>query len=199
MLFVYLRKFVYSRLLLLNIMENINTELDKIIDFFNGELGAIRTGRATPALVENIQVEYYGAKSPLKQVASISVSGPREILIQPWNRDNLVDIEKAISESGINISPVNTGEAIKINIPSLTEENRKNFVKILKEKMEEARIKMRRIRDDERKKIQDAERAGEMSEDEKFRKMEGVDKIVNDYIKKIEKMEEDKEKEIMAV
>ncbi|MEK7627552.1 MAG: ribosome recycling factor [Patescibacteria group bacterium] len=180
-------------------MENINTELDKIIDFFNGELGAIRTGRATPALVENIQVEYYGAKSPLKQVASISVSGPREILIQPWNRDNLVDIEKAISESGINISPVNTGEAIKINIPSLTEENRKNFVKILKEKMEEARIKMRRIRDDERKKIQDAERAGEMSEDEKFRKMEGVDKIVNDYNKKIEKMEEDKEKEIMAV
>ena len=180
-------------------MENIKNELDKIIDFFNGELGAIRTGRATPALVENIQVEYYGAKSPLKQVASISVSGPREILIQPWNRDNLVDIEKAISESGINISPVNTGEAIKINIPPLTEENRKNFVKILKEKMEEARIKIRRIRDDERKKIQDAERDGEMSEDEKFRRMEGVDKTTNDYNEKIEKMEKDKEKEIMAV
>ena len=149
--------------------------------------------------MENIQVEYYGAKSPLKQVASISVSGPREILIQPWNRDNLVDIEKAISESGINISPVNTGEAIKINIPPLTEENRKNFVKILKEKMEEARIKIRRIRDDERKKIQDAERDGEMSEDEKFRRMEGVDKTTNDYNEKIEKMEKDKEKEIMAV
>lgn len=180
-------------------MENIKNELDKIIDFFNGEIGAIRTGRATPALVENISVDYYGAKSPLKQVASISVSGPREILIKPWDRDNLVDIEKAISESGININPVNTGEAIKINIPSLTEENRKNFVKILKEKMEEARIKMRRIRDDERKKIQDAERGGEMSEDEKFRKMEGVDKIVDDYNKKIEKIGEDKEGEIMAV
>ena len=180
-------------------MENINNELDKVIDFFNGEIGAIRTGRATPALVENIRVDYYGAKSPLKQVASISVSGSREILIQPWNRYNLVDIEKAISESGINISPVNTGEAIKISIPPFTEENRKNFVKILKEKMEEARIKMRRIRDDERKIIQDAEHNGEMSEDEKFRKMEGVDKTVGDYNKKIEKIGGDKEKEIMAV
>ena len=82
--------------LALYFMENINNELDKVIDFFNGEIGAIRTGRATPALVENIRVDYYGAKSPLKQVASISVSGSREILIQPWNRDNLVDIEKAI-------------------------------------------------------------------------------------------------------
>lgn len=180
-------------------MPNIKEELNKIIDFFNGEIGAIRTGRATPALVENISVDYYGAKSPLKQVASISVSGPREILIKPWDRDNLVDIEKAISESGINISPVNTGEAIKINIPPLTEENRKNFVKILKEKMEEARIKIRRIRDDERKIIQDAERNSEISEDEKFRKMESVDKTINEYNKKIEKIGEDKEGEIMAV
>lgn len=181
------------------LVENIKNELDKIIDFFNGELGAIRTGRATPALVENIRVDYYGAKSPLKQVASISISGPREILIQPWNRDNLVDIEKAISESGININPVNTGEAIKINIPPLTEENRKNFVKILKEKMEEARIKIRKIRDNERKTIQDSERNGEISEDEKFRKMENVDKITGDYNEKIEKTGETKEKEIMAV
>lgn len=180
-------------------MENLKNELDKIIDFFNGEIGVIRTGRATPALVENIMVDYYGAKSPLKQVASITVPGPREILIQPWNRDNLVDIEKAISESGININPVNTGEAIRINIPSLTEENRKNLVKILKEKMEEARIKIRRIRDNERKIIQDAERGGEMSEDEKFRKMKALDEIADEYGQKIDKIGGDKEREIMIV
>lgn len=180
-------------------MPNIKDELNKILDFFNGELGAIRTGRATPALVENIQVDYYGSRSPLKQVASVSVTGPREILIQPWSKDNLVDIEKAIAISGINLSPVNTGEAIRIIIPPLTEESRQGMVKLLKEKMESARIKARKTRDDERKIIQDAERNGEMSEDEKFKKLEDLDKTVEEYNKKIEEMGETKEKEIVTV
>lgn len=180
-------------------MADIKPELEKIIDFFKGELSGLRTGRANPALVENIEVEYYGSKSPLKQIASISTPGPREILIQPWSKDNLVDIEKAISASGINLSPVNTGDAIRINIPPLTEESREGLVKVLKEKMEESRIKIRKTRDDARKEIQEAEQAKEMSEDERFKAFEDLDKTTEEYNKKIEKIGGEKEKEIMNV
>jgi ribosome recycling factor len=180
-------------------MENIKSELGKILEFFKNELSAIRTGRANPALVENIQVDYYGSRSPLKQVASVSVTGPREILIQPWSKDSLVDIEKAIASGGINLSPVNTGEAIRISIPPLTEESRNGLVKILREKAESARIKIRKVRDDERKIIQDAERNKEISEDERFKKMEDLDKIVNEYNEKIEEMGDVKEKEITTI
>lgn len=182
-------------------MTNIDFKLEigKVLDWLKNELAGIRTGRANPALVENIQVDYYGSKAPLKQVASISVVGPREILIQPWSRDSIVDIEKAIAGSDINISPVNMGEAIKINIPPLTEETRRNFIKVLGGKIEEARIKIRRARDDARKTIQETERNKEVSEDEKFKQLEELDKIVDEYNKKMDKMREDKEKEIMTV
>lgn len=180
-------------------MNDIKPELDKIIDFLKDELAGLRTGRANPALVENIEVDYYGVKSSLKQVASISIPGPREILIQPWNKDNLVDIEKAISASLANLNPVNTGDAIRINIPPLTEETRKDFVKTLKGKMEEARIKIRKMRDEARKEVQDAESGKEISEDEKFKKLEELDKTTDEYNKKIEEIGKGKEEEIMTV
>lgn len=180
-------------------MDDIKPELEKIIDFLKGELGNLRTGRANPALVENIEIDYYGSKSPLKQIASIGTPGPREIVIQPWSKDNLVDIEKAIAASGVNLSPVNTGDAIRINIPPLTEESRAGLVKILKEKMEEARIKVRKARDDARKDIQEAEQAKEISEDERFKEFENLDKTTEEYNKKIDEIGKEKEEEIITV
>jgi ribosome recycling factor len=176
-----------------------NAEFEKAIEHLKSEASKVRTGRATPALVENVMVNYYGVKTPLKQIASISTPEPRSLVIQPWDRGAIAAIEGAIRESDLNLNPMNDGILVRINIPMLTEDRRKEMVKILNQKAEEARISLRSIREDAWKEIQKIEASGGMSEDDKFKGKEKLQEIVDDFNKKIEEVRVAKEKEIMTV
>lgn len=173
--------------------------LKEALEEFRGELKNIRTGRANPSLVEDIEIDYFGTKTPLKQAASISAADARSLVIAPWNQDNLVDIEIAIKESDLNISPTNDGNVIRLNFPPLTEERRTEFVKIMKKKTEEARIKVRKVREDVWDEIQSKEKSGDISEDDKFRKKDELQKIVDEVNEQIEELSKKKEEEIMTV
>jgi ribosome recycling factor len=174
-------------------------DLEKTLEHLKEEMGKIRTGRANPALVEGLLVDYYGTKTPLKQIASINTPEPRLIAIQPWDRGALGAIETAIRESDLNMNPNNDGAVIRINIPMLTEDRRKEMVKILNQKAEEARISVRNVREESWKEIQAAESRGEISEDDKFSGKDKLQAIVDEYNKKIEEIRAKKETEIMTV
>ncbi len=174
-------------------------QFEKAMEFMKEELGKLRTGRASVSLVENLQVDYYGAKSVLKQMASITIPEARTIAITPWDRDSLVNIEKAIRDSQLNLNPVNDGQLIRINIPALNEERRKELVKVLNQNTESARIAVRKIRESLWEEIQEAEKAGKISEDDKFSGKEKLQKVVDKYNQRIEEIREKKETEIMTV
>ncbi|HPN55097.1 MAG TPA: ribosome recycling factor [Candidatus Moranbacteria bacterium] len=174
-------------------------DLEKAMEHLKIEMGKIRTGRANPSMVEDLLVDYYGTKTPMKQIASINTPEPRLIVIQPWDRGALTGIEAAIRESDLNLNPNNDGILIRINIPMLTEERRKEMVKILNQKAEEGRIAVRSIREEIWKDIQDSEKEGKISEDDKFRGKEKLQEVVDDYNKKIEEFRTKKEAEIMTV
>lgn len=174
-------------------------DLEKAIEHFKEETGKLRTGRANPSLVEGLLVDYYGTKTPLKQIASINTPEPRTIAIQPWDRGALAAIESAIRESDLNLNPNNDGTLVRINIPMLTEERRREMVKVLNQKGEEARISVRSIREEIWKEIQEAEKRGEISEDDKFKGKDEIQKIVDEYNKKIEEIRAKKENEMMTV
>lgn len=174
-------------------------DLEKAIEHFKNELGKIRTGRANSALVEDLLVDYYGTKTPLKQIASINTPEPRQIVIQPWDKGALVSIEAAIRESDLNLNPNNDGTLVRINLPMLTEERRRDMVKMLNQKAEEGRIAVRSIREEIWKEIQDTEKEGKMSEDDKFKGKDKLQEIVDEYNKKIEEIRARKEAEIMTV
>lgn len=180
-------------------IEEKKTELDGAIEHFKFEMSKIRTGRANPAIVEDLMVDYYGTKTPLKQIANINVPEPRTLFIQPWSRDSLANIEAAIKISDLNLMPNNDGEVIRINIPALNEERRLELVKMLNKKAEEAKISVRNIREDIWREIQELEKSGEIAEDDKFRGKEKLQEVVNDYNKKVDDMREKKEQEILTV
>jgi len=179
------------------IIEKIKPELDKTINFLERELTKLRIGRASPSLVENIVVECFGEKFPLKQLAAISLPGPRQILVQPWDKSYVESIEKAILQSGLGISPVVDKDVIRISLPSLSEEYRKDLLRVLSEKQEEARKTVRRWREKAWDEIQERFKEGEIREDDKFRAKDELQDLVDEYNKKIEEMGERKKKEIM--
>jgi ribosome recycling factor len=181
------------------IIKNKKSEFGKAAEYFKVEAGKIRTGRASAALVENLPVDYYGNKTPLKQVASINVPEPRLIVIQPWDADSLANIEAAIKMSELNLNPNNDGKVIRLSIPPLTEERRKELVKVLNQKSEEARISIRAAREEVWEEIQELEKAGKIMEDDKFRGKERLQETVDDYNKQVEDIRERKEKEIMTI
>ncbi len=181
------------------IIENKREEFEKAVDFFKTEIGKIRTGRASSSLVEDLLVDYYGAKTPLKQIASVNVPEARLIVISPWDKDGLVNIEKAIAESDLNLNPDNDGDVIRINIPPLTEERRKDLAKLLNQKAEEARVSIRRTREEIWEEIQGKEKSGEIGEDDKFSGKDNLQEVVDEYNKKIEEMRAKKEEEIMTL
>lgn len=171
----------------------------KVVEHFKTEIAVLKTGRANPSMLDNIRVEAYGALTPLNQVASISVSDARSLAIQPWDKSVLKDIEKAISESDLRINPVNDGERIRLNLPPMTEENRKETVKVLNNKAEEAKIAIRLQRDEVKEMILEAEKNKEFGEDEKFSLLEELDKTVAKYNEEIKQLADTKETEIMTV
>ena len=178
-------------------MEMLKEKLNKIVDHLKSEIASLRTGRATPALVEDLPVDYYGTKTPLKALASISTPDARQILIQPWDKNAVQPIEKAIQTSPLGLNPVVDSSAIRLNLPQLTEERKKDLVKVLKQKLEEGKIQVRKIREEAIKEIDALEKDKKISEDEKFRKRQETQKIVDEINKKIEEIGMGKEKEIM--
>jgi len=181
------------------LIEKKKADLEKSIEHYKEDLGQLRTGRASTALVDNILVDYYGNKSPLKQVASITTPEARTILISPWDKSSLPMIEKELRESQLNLNPNNDGQVIRINLPMLTEDRRKELVKILNQKAEEAKISIRKHREDVWNEIQKAEKDGAMSEDDKFIGKEKLQEVVDEYNKKIETIRQEKEVEILTV
>lgn len=178
---------------------DLKKEFEKIKKKYKEELSNLQTNRASIAMVEDLPVEYFGSKSPLKQVASISLADARTIVISPWNKDNLIDIEKAINGSDINLSPNNDGEVIRLNFPALTEERRKEITKILGKKTEEARIKVRKIREQAIDEVDKEEERGGISKDDKFKIKEEIQKEVDSVNNDIQEIHERKEKSIMEV
>jgi len=181
------------------IINKIRPNLDRSIEKFKEELGALRTGRATPALVETVEVECYGSRSSLKQVAAINAPEPRVLVVQPWDGNIIKEIEKAISSSRSGLSVSVAGDIIRINIPPLNEESRKELVRALHQKMEASRVVIRSFREQAWKELQDKVRAGEIREDDKFRGKDELQKMIDDYNKKVDDLGEAKEKEIMTV
>lgn len=180
------------------LIDNIKPDLDKTLEYLKGEIGKLRVGRATPAMVEDIEIECYDQKMSLKEVANISIQ-PRLIIVQPWDKKILENIEKGISKFSSGLTPTVDGEIIRINIPQLSEERRKELIKILNEKTEEARISIRHKREEAWKEIQELERKGEIREDDKFRGKDELQKIIDDYNKQVEELKKNKESDILTV
>jgi len=174
-------------------------KLEKIIVKLKSEIAALRTGRASSVLVEGLEVDYYGAKTPLKALASISSPEPRTLVIQPWDKNAVQPIEKAIRASSLGLSPAVDKDLIRLTIPQLTEERRKDLLKVLGRHVEDARIQVRREREDALKEVDRKEKAKEISEDEKFRQKGEIQKTVDEANKKIEESAAAKEREIMSV
>jgi len=180
------------------IIEGVKPEMDKVVVFLEGELAKIRTSRASPSLVENIQVECFGQKFPLKQLASISVPEPRQIFIQPWDRSYIEGIVKTLEKTGIGASPVVDKDVIRLNLPPLTESYRQELLRLISQKQEEARRVIRRWREKAWNEIQEGYRNGEIREDDKYRAKDKLQEVVDDYQSKIREMVERKKKEIMG-
>jgi len=170
--------------------------MDKTISFLERELAKLRTGRPSPALVEDIICQCFGQKFPLKQLAAISVSENRQLIIQPWDGSYLEGIIKALEQSGIGANPIVDKDIIRINLPSLTEEYRKDLLRLVSQKQEEARKTIRRWREEAWKEIQEKSRQGKIREDDKFRGKDELQELIDNYNKKIEEMAEAKKKEI---
>jgi len=181
------------------LLESHDQAWNSALDHFSLEASKIRTGRANPSLVENISVDYYGTRTPLSQVASISVPEARQLLIQPWDKGTLPLIEAAIRESDLGLNPGNDGTGIRIILPALTEDRRKELVKVLNAKAEDARIAIRATREDIWKAIQEGEKRGEITEDDKFSAKDELQKVVDDYNQKLEVLRKKKEEEILTV
>ncbi len=181
------------------ILSSERPHFETAFDFVRGELLQLRTGRATPTLVENIEVEAYGARTPMKGVASISTPDPKTVQIQPWDKSVLKAIESALVAADLGIQPVVNGDVVRLIMPAMTEENRKTLVKKMKERLEDGKVRMRGVREKAKARILKAEKDKTIAEDEKFKMLEELDAMTREWVEKIEKMGEEKEEEIMTV
>jgi ribosome recycling factor len=181
------------------ILKNADSKMKKAIEALTKELASIRTGRASPALVEHIKVDYHGVMTPLIQLASISVPEPRSIAIHPWDRTIINNIDKAILKSDLGLNPINDGNNIRISIPLLTEERRKDLMKIIHKRLEESRITIRNMRRETVDELKAAEKNKEISQDQNTRASDQLQKLTDSYIESINKIGRDKETEILEV
>ncbi len=163
------------------------------------DFNTVRTGRARPSLVENIIVNYYGSATPIQQMAKVVAPEPRQLVIEPWDKNAIENIEKAIMKENLGLTPNNDGNVIRINIPKLTEERRKELVKIIHEKAEKGKVNIRNIRHNVKEEFELLEDEGEISEDNYYRGLDNLQELTDDYCEKIDNMVEKKEEEIMEV
>ncbi|MBI3671421.1 ribosome recycling factor [Candidatus Azambacteria bacterium] len=179
------------------ILNPLKEKMEKTIEHFKHEISALRTGRASSALVEDLRVEYYGSLTPLNQIASITVQPPSTIVIKPWDRGAVAPIESAIRNSQLGLAPIAESDFVRINIPTLTQERREQLIKILGQKMEEAKVSIRQEREYTMKAVDKNEKDGIFSEDDKFKSKEAVQKMVDAYNEKIKEARDAKEKDIL--
>lgn len=180
-------------------IDDLQLKFEEIVEQFQAELKKMKTGRANAGLVENIQVDYFGTRTPLIHMATINVLDAKTIEISPWNKDQLKEIKKAISNSDLGLNPNEDGQVIRLTIPPMTEERRLEMVKQLGKKTEESKIRMRRNREEFWNKIQKQEKEGLISEDDKFKNKEDLQELMDEYNKKIEEIEEKKKEDLMSV
>lgn len=181
------------------VMDQAKDRMGKAIEAFSRELASIRAGRANASLLDRISVQYYGAPTPLNQLAGISVPEARLILIQPYDKTVLGDIEKAIMKSDIGITPTNDGNVIRLVIPALTEERRKDLAKLVKKEAEDAKIAIRNVRRDANEEFKKLEKSAAITEDDLHRNGEEIQKMTDLYIVKIDEIAKEKENEIMEI
>ncbi len=174
-------------------------KMDKAVKATKDDFNTVRTGRARPSLVENIMVDYYGTKTPIQQMAKVVAPEARTIVIEPWDKTVIADVERAILKANLGLTPNNDGSVIRINIPQLTEERRKKLAKVIREKSEKGRIAIRSIRHEANDELKELESESETSEDDYHRGLDKIQQMTDQYIKKVDQLLSDKEDEIMEV
>ena len=182
-----------------DVLADAKDRMGKAVEALRKELATIRTGRAHPGLIEHLRVDYYGAPTPLNQLATISVPEPRLLVIQPWDRQSLGNIEKAIHKADLGLNPINDGNVIRLVIPQLTEERRKDLAKVVRKKVEEGRVAVRNVRRDRHDELRRLQRDKEISEDAQYLAQEELQKLTDGFIQEIERVGEEKEAELLAV
>ncbi len=181
------------------IIKDAEARMGKSIDSLHTELTKIRTGRAHPSLLDQIHVDYYGTGTPIKQVANVTVEDSRTLVVTPWEKDMVAKVEKAIMGSDLGLNPATAGTVIRIPMPPLTEERRKDLVKVVRHEAEQARVAIRNIRRDANSDFKDLLKEKEISEDEERKAEENIQKLTDTYVGKIDKVLADKETELMEV
>ena len=181
------------------ILKNFKEDMEKAISALDKSFSRVRTGRASVTLLDGIKVDYYGTPTPIAQVATLSVPESRLIVIAPWDATALGSIEKAIQKSDLGLTPSSDGKVIRISIPQLTEERRKELVKVVKKMAEEGKVKLRNARRDANEELKDLKKNNKMTEDELFSTQEEVQKLLDRHIEKTDKILTAKEKEIMEI
>jgi ribosome recycling factor len=180
------------------IFEDVKRKMNKVLEAMAQDLARVRTGRASVALLEGIKVEAYNASMPLPQVASLAAPEPRLLTVQPWDPTLMGDIEKAIMKSDLGLTPTNDGKIIRLPIPALTTERRKELVKVVKKMAEDGKVALRNIRRDANERFKDLKKDKQLSEDDAHKAQEEVQKFTDDFIKKVDVQAAEKEKEIMS-
>jgi len=181
------------------VVADAKTHMQKAVEATKREFGGVRTGRASPALLERVSVEYYGVPTPVTQVASVSVPEARLLVIQPWDKSLIKEIERAILKSELGLTPSTDGAVIRLPIPPLTGDRRRELVKVVHKQTEEGRVSIRNIRRDHREKLERLEKAGDLSKDDARRHQDELQKLTDQYIKEIDTLLAAKEKEISEV
>ena len=182
-----------------DILKSQEDRMKKTLDGLKKEYGTLRAGRAAPSLLDKVMVDYYGTPTPVNQMANVTVPEPRMIMIKPYDKSSLKDIEKAIMKSDLGLTPNSDGTTIRLAIPQPTQERRKELVKVVNKKAEEAKVAMRNIRRDGNEAIKKAEKAKEITEDDRKDGQEKIQKLLDKYIKQIDTTKAGKEKEVMEV
>lgn len=179
------------------ILSSTKDQMEKSLEFTKGQLAKVRTGRATASLVDGVRVDYYGQQTPVSQIASVSVPDARTIVLQPWDRATLSAIEKAIQQADLGFNPQNDGNIIRIPVPPLTEERRKEFVKMCKKFAEEGKVAVRNVRRDQMDALKKGEKDKNLTEDDRKWGETEIQKITDEFIKKVDDVLDHKEKDLM--
>ena len=181
------------------VLADTDSRMSKSVDALRRELNTIRTGRASPVLVETLMVDYYGVPTPLNQLASISVPEPRVLMIQPWDKQAMKDVERSVLKSDLGLVPTNDGNVIRISIPTLTEERRRELVRLVGRRVEDGHVAVRNIRRDSLARFRGMEKSSELSQDESRRSQEQLQSLTDRFIDQMDSLRANKEAEVMEV
>ena len=182
-----------------DVIKDAKSRMQKAVEATRREFSSVRTGRANPALLEQVKVDYYGVSTPINQVATVTVPEPRLLVVAPWDKKMVKDVERAILKSELGLTPSSDGAVIRLPIPPLTEERRRDLAKVVRRQTEEGRVAVRNIRREAKEMIEELEEAGEVSEDGAKRALEELQKLTDEFVAAVDKALEAKEKEIMEL